>query len=110
MARPVSWFGESWGAPCCDPDEQVETPVGAGCAFCAEPIADGDRGFVGPGDALPSHLECTLRCVLGSVEHIEGRCSCYGGHDEDDPPGLSRRDAAILAVAAWERRHGTRLL
>jgi hypothetical protein len=110
MARPVSWFGESWGAPCCDPDEQVETPVGAGCAFCAEPIADGDRGFVGPGDALPSHLECTLRCVLGSVEHIEGRCSCYGGHDEDDPPGLSRRDAAILAVAAYERRHGVRLL
>lgn len=104
MAEPVSWFGESWGAPCCDPADHARTPVGEACAFCEEPIADGDRGFA---TGLPTHLECTLRSVLGSVAHIEGRCSCFGGDDDDEE--LSARESAYAAVAAFERRHGVRL-
>lgn len=27
----VRWFGESWGAPVCDPRAHIETPVGRAC-------------------------------------------------------------------------------
>ncbi len=39
------------------------------------------------------HADCALRSAAGSVGHQRGRCSCYGG-DEEDPPGVSRRVAA----------------
>lgn len=123
------WFGESWGAPVCEEDNHLPTPVGAFCLSCEEAIEPTDAGVVtaqsgldelaaalDPSDVLlvdghrlvAHHLPCHLRSVLGSVGHIEGRCSCVGG-DEEDPPGLSRREAAIAAVAAWERRHGSRV-
>lgn len=130
----MSWFGESWGAPCCE-EEHVPTPVGEACVLCDEPIEAGDRGFISPfredggmvlmfgadgvarlaadQDAYvdPRHAECQLRMVLGSVGHIEGRCTCVlGDAGEEDPPGLTAREAAIAAVAAYERKYGRRLL
>lgn len=121
------WFGESWGAPMCEPDEHAPTPVGVLCFQCEEAVEEGDKGvLMRSGDEeiiarldpdgvmrkvegevyVAAHIECHLRSVLGSVAHIEGRCSCHGG-DEHDPPGLSRRDAARAACAAWERTHGS---
>jgi len=42
----MKWFGESWGAPCCETSEHVATPIDAPCLRCEVPIADGDQGFV----------------------------------------------------------------
>jgi len=28
----LRWFGESWGAPVCEPQTHIETPVGMPCA------------------------------------------------------------------------------
>lgn len=123
------WFGESWGAPVCEADAHRATPVGAFCFSCDEPVERDDQGFIQPQYGLDGpaaehdplrvllvdghqlvahHLECQLRNIFGSVGHIEGRCSCAGG-DEEDPPGLSRREAARAAVAAFERKHGHRV-
>ncbi len=42
----VWWFGESWGAPICDEDYHVETPVGQKCLSSGKTINEDDRGFV----------------------------------------------------------------
>jgi len=44
-ARP-RWFGEDWGANCCDPREHIDTPVGIRCTYCSRPFSDGDQGVV----------------------------------------------------------------
>lgn len=74
-------------------------PVGERCLHCREPIAVGDCGFVQPyvSRSLAFHRECMLRNLLGSVGHQRKRCSCYGG-TEEDPPGMTKRQAALAAV------------
>lgn len=72
----MKWFGESWGAPCCDPNGHVATPT-APCAHCDLPFTPTDRGLVlpfagGPGDPpeLPYHQTCMMNLLgLGTV-HI----------------------------------------
>jgi len=66
--------------------------VSSECPFCGEPV-------------LPEESVCLLRQVVGSVAHQQGRCSCYGG-DEGDDPALTRREAAAAAVAYFEREKG----
>lgn len=62
----VRWFGESWGAPVCDPENQIEAPVGAGCTRCERSIEVNDPGirvpWVGPGPMRFTHwhLDCWL--------------------------------------------------
>ncbi len=73
------WFGADWGAPACDPEEHVETPVGRECGYCDNRIAPADQGFVFPlatmrGDPsgpltpvvtlIVYHLDCFLKTVL----------------------------------------------
>ncbi len=53
--------------------------------------------YVLGGDQAVLHRECAARSAIGSVGHIERRCSCYGG-DVDDPPGMSKREAAAAAL------------
>jgi len=74
------------------------------CVHCDEEIlTDEDRTSVingMTGKRMWRHFECGMRAVIGSVAHLERRCSCYvPGSDEGDPEGLSRREAA---AAAWE--------
>lgn len=110
----VSYFGPSWRR---QPHEvQVPTPVGQLCGLCEEPVEHSDTGTLqafsnrSPGAQWhvswrPVHYECSMRAVIGSVAHIEGRCSCYTpGAGEGDPPGVSRRQAARLAVEAFRKR------
>lgn len=75
----MKWFGESWGAPVCDPAEWTETPVGSSCLFCPNRIAEDAQGFlmpsfglaegkaaveVGPRHAVYAvHLDCMLKQV-----------------------------------------------
>jgi len=89
--------------------DQAPTPVGAPCLCCAEPVQDGDQGLImpcfGTPDLQPVHAECLQRMLFGSVAHQRGACICHGGSGEDDP-ALTRREAALAAVAEAERRRG----
>lgn len=65
------WFGESWGAPCCEPEEHIDTPIGEPCSRCREPIKLGDQGVVAPlveldGSVRPiaHHIDCYLQSIL----------------------------------------------
>jgi hypothetical protein len=68
------------------------------CSHCGEEIKDGEA-------AMPSHqfhLECFWRGILGSVGHLNKRCSCYGG-TESDPPEMTLREAAKAACALYAK-------
>lgn len=76
------------------------------CPHCGEPVLPDERQ---KQDACRRrwHLECLFRAVVGGVNHLEGRCSCYGGDRpgecrDPDPPGLSPREAARTALAWWD--------
>jgi hypothetical protein len=65
------WFGNSWGAPCCDPEEHIETPVGEKCPRCGELIGHLDQGVTmtlvplsGPATLIHTHLDCFLKQIL----------------------------------------------
>lgn len=50
----------------------------------------------------PIHSECQCRSIVGSVGHQKGLCSCLGGPGtEDDPPGMTKREAARAAMQYW---------
>lgn len=106
----MKWFG-IWRV---HPDEElIPTPVGQDCAFCEEPIEIGDRGctipHLGEGGVAekPYHFECHMRVAVGSLGHLRGRCSCYGG-TEHDPPGMTLRQAARAAFHFWQATSGRR--
>jgi hypothetical protein len=68
----VRWFGDSWGAPVCEPRTHIETPVGDDCAGCERAIQAEDIGITMPSvsvaDALGRatfHLDCFMREVVG---------------------------------------------
>jgi hypothetical protein len=77
----VRWFGESWGAPVCEPSTKVAEPVGASCLFCPHAIMPGDSGFLLPSADMEIgkvpvevaarhvvyavHGQCMLAHVLG---------------------------------------------
>jgi hypothetical protein len=96
--------------------ERVRTPVGELCIHCGEPIAEDDKGFVSPlvslvegktiAEAAPYHRACFLRGFVGSVGHQNRTCSCYGGVEED-PPGMTKRQAAEAAVALYDACEGS---
>lgn len=83
------------------------------CLFCDEPILLGEPleefGCLTEGGPMlrRAHWECAARQVVGSVGHQRRTCSCYGG-SEEDPEGLTRREAAVAAVKE-ARMHRTDL-
>lgn len=84
-----------------DHEIQVTAPVGQKCLWCDEEIQPLDVGTIDHADQI-LHYECSMRMILGSVGHIRKRCSCYGG-TEEDPAGMTRRQAAKESVREWER-------
>ena len=115
----MKFFGpHHWGDAIAQPQKRCSTPVGALCSWCEEPIAVHDFGVVLPylsnigaqiGDTgrdfdetISMHRECHVRCMVGSVAHQNGVCSCHGGTD-DDPPGMSKRDSAHAAMELFEK-------
>ena len=74
------------------------------CMWCEELVAPGDLMH----SLLPGyHYACALRASIGSIGHILGTCSCYvkDGTHEDDPPGLTKRQAARLVADYVNRQH-----
>lgn len=66
----LKWFGASWGAPVCAPEDQTPVPVDR-CVVCEKQFFDDDQGiilpFVGEPDdptELAYHLAC-FREALG---------------------------------------------
>lgn len=94
----MAWFGESWGAPINDECPQIDVPFGAVCLWCEDLIDEDDSGIRYVNGPV-AHAECFIRSVVGGVNHQRGTCSCQGGPDDPDPPGVSRREAAR---EAWE--------
>jgi hypothetical protein len=75
------------------------------CIYCHEPVLPKEESPIGP---LGAHLhhECSFRSIIGSVAHIEQRCSCYvDGSTESDPPAMSLREGARAALSAYQRLH-----
>lgn len=83
------------------------------CFRCGEPVLPGEESpqgvdVVDTNGAVIHHTwheECALRSVLGSVGHLRGTCSCRGG-TEEDPPGLTKREAARAAMLEWKGQGG----
>ena len=81
----IVYFGARWDAPLLDRAIEGETPVGATCYWCDEPIVRGDRGFIEAAlrpvnDELTVgvthvHAECRLDEFCG---HNVGLCRCTG--------------------------------
>jgi hypothetical protein len=73
------------------------------CLYCGEPVLSSDRSetVYALEDARPTlrmrHFECAARAIIGSVGHLQEKCSCYGG-TEEDPPGMTPRQAAKAAL------------
>lgn len=71
---PGGWFGESWGAPVCDPATHKPTPVGQACEECTKEITGDDSGMLIPyvtgAQRYPTvtltayHLFCWLSTIL----------------------------------------------
>jgi len=74
------------------------------CEHCGEEVLASQRSSSFINQWV--HHECGFRMIIGSVAHVEGRCSCYmPGSCETDPPGLTPRQAAQAALDAWHKRH-----
>lgn len=99
----IKLFGDWRGAPIADDCPFIDPPVGEVCIHCGEPIDAGDAGMRYSNGPV-AHYECQLRGVVGGVNHILGRCTCCGGEEDPDPPGMTRRQAAQAAVRLYERR------
>lgn len=83
------------------------------CVYCDEPVLEGERveeRYVVVQqtplsretkevmcDVRLIHFECAARGTLGSVGHQLRKCSCWGG-TEDDPPHMTKRQAAQAAL------------
>lgn len=102
----IRWFGIKFRARMYDECAEIETPVGELCGWCNEAIEAGSNGMViySPRPELrPAyHRACFIRQTVGSLAHIERRCSCFvPGSTSGDPAGLTKRQAAVLAMTAF---------
>lgn len=102
MTSSFGWFGQNWSAPICTEEDHIDTPIGKSCYHCGEIFVEGDQGVTNIQD-YSFHYECNLRGILGGANHIRGTCTCCGGSDDPDPPNVSKREAARLAVLEWEK-------
>ncbi len=72
----MNWFGETWNAPVCDPENHVDTPIGEWCSQCKQKIQEQDKGLMVPHDMggtvteRPVHIKCFL-VMVGLAEHAE---------------------------------------
>ncbi len=77
------------------------------CSWCGEDVADPKRWITdgSTGERLAVHDECLVRQVMGSVGHQRGLCQCHGG-DFDDPPGMTKHEAALAALEEFKMSRG----
>ena len=79
------------------------------CLYCEEKILCDDAVIPENNGKAAMHVNCEMRGVIGSVAHLERRCSCFvPGSTESDPPGMTRREAADAAVTLWRQQEKSR--
>ncbi len=66
----MKWFGESWGAPVCQPEDHVAGLPDAPCTCCNRAFVEGDIGVIvpligGPGD--PKDVGYHHACFMESL-------------------------------------------
>ncbi len=72
------------------------------CPYCGESILpDEEVRPINNGDEIIHHA-CLTRSIVGSVGHQLGVCQCFGGSSDGDPPGKSKREGALCALAFFE--------
>ena len=84
------------------------------CLECEEPVLDHELPEAqkttllteSGGQKRLMHRECWNRSIFGSVNHQMKKCMCFGGTENEDPPGMTKREAAIAACKLFEsNRH-----
>jgi len=79
------------------------------CAHCTEPILEGEERMPFNAGLVLMHRNCGLRGIIGSLAHLQGRCSCFvPGSTAGDPEGMTLRQAADAAVEEWKRLESLR--
>lgn len=81
--------------------------IAMNCEWCDELVTEDEGANLihSPTGMKQIHAECMIRSVMGSVGHIQGRCCCFvPGSVEDDPPGMTIREAAKAAREALTLR------
>jgi hypothetical protein len=79
------------------------------CAHCTEAILESEERMQFNNGQVWMHRNCGLRGILGSLAHVQGRCSCYvAGSTAGDPEGMTPRQAADAAVEEWKRLEAVR--
>jgi hypothetical protein len=73
--------------------------IGRKCFRCGELVLTHEQDDHYPGQ--PMHVECGARGIIGGLNHLRGTCTCCGGTDDPDPPDVSKREAARLALVYW---------
>lgn len=115
MTFPLQHFGPgNHDGP--EADVWTDTPIGKPCDWCEEIFIAADRGVSVPRLNIVIagreedeetrayyHFNCFLRSIIGSVAHLEGKCTCCGGSSHE-PPGLTRRQAADAAVLLFHQK------
>jgi hypothetical protein len=79
------------------------------CQWCDEPVSPAEQH---PSYREPVHFACGMRMIVGSLAHVERRCSCFvPGATDTDPEHMSRRQGAEAALRAYRLRgsYGERL-
>jgi hypothetical protein len=112
MARLTMGAARFFGSWHHDDPDRCEPPVGQLCARCEEPIEAGEPGATMPqievgrdgtprGEQRAYHAACFLCGIANSLGHQQG--SGNGGVAED-PPGMTKREAAEVVVLLWWNR------
>lgn len=67
----VRWFGESWGAPICDPRANIPAPIDQNCLACHLPIKSNDQGVgtlsYGIEHSVDGYVYYHLDCFLAEI-------------------------------------------
>ena len=75
------------------------------CILCDEPFDDPSEVVAHINNGTePVHQACLLRSIAGGINHQRGTCSCCGGDQPPDPPGLTRREAARVAFLYYQAK------
>lgn len=96
------YFGKVLWSDLCKGLIHVDAPAQVTCHYCKEGFVEGDNGLQLQCENV-FHQECLQRMVIGSVGHQRQKCPCFGG-TEQDPPGMSKRNAAKAAVVEYLRQ------
>ena len=85
----MRWFGRTWGAPCCKPENHCLTPIGKPCYLhtcfgsrdTPDIIQNGDQGFTWPM-VLTTDTEDTQGIIVKPIfAHLDCfLCSITGKH------------------------------